>query len=899
MAITEIEDRITDIIDHNDQDQFIYNFLSVYDFPKATITKLRKGTNNLAKEPGEVYLKNRLYFKQVNSDLMQTFVDVKEKVNQLGSKPRYIMVTDFKNVLAEDTKTGDTLDVEFQRLPQKFEFFLAWNGIEKADFDKENPADIRAAERFAKLYDVVVKDNPDTTRHGLNLFLIRVLFCLFAEDTDIFEKNLFTNRLKELTKPDGSDLDSFISELFSVLDVEKSQRAVETPSWLSDFPYVDGDLFKDPHEHLKFTEHSRKLIIDAGEKLEWDQINPDILGSMIQAVASEDSRSHLGMHYTSVPNIMKVIKPLFLDELRQAFEDAKGNEKKLNRLYDRIGKIKFMDPACGSGNFLIITYKELRQLEIDIIKELNRMGISTMYVPSVTLDQFYGIEIEDFACDVTRLSLWIAEHQMNKQLHKEIADAIRPTLPLQHAGAIVCGNALRIDWNEVLPHQKDDEVYLFGNPPYLGSKWQNKEQKEDLRQALWANSRYKKLDYISGWFAKGVRYIDATRAKLGFVTTNSITQGEQVSLLWPKILKTSYISFAYKSFKWGNNAKNNAGVTVEIIGLSANGINSDLKRLLFSGLMKENVSNISPYITDSDNSIVKPQKSNINNLPKMVMGSMPRDGGNLILNSSERQNLLNDGVDPSIIRSYIGASEFIRGRNRYCLWMNKTLYDENMNVYEIKRRVMAVKQYRKNSKALSTRKAADNPWSFVQKGEYEQAYGYSIPENKFSIIIPEVSSGNRQYVPLGILPASNIIFNKAMAIYNSPIWLLGVLQSKLHMVWLNAIGGKLKTDYNYSSTLVYNTFPVPDLSTHRKNEIEDLVWKILDIRDEEGGTLAELYGSPLAAKNPKPMNPRLKAAHEELDKVVDRAYRDRPFKDDNERLALLLEMYSQKVKEAK
>lgn len=899
MAITEIEDRITDIIDHNDQDQFIYNFLSVYDFPKATITKLRKGTNNLAKEPGEVYLKNRLYFKQVNSDLMQTFVDVKEKVNQLGSKPRYIMVTDFKNVLAEDTKTGDTLDVEFQRLPQKFEFFLAWNGIEKADFDKENPADIRAAERFAKLYDVVVKDNPDTTRHGLNLFLIRVLFCLFAEDTDIFEKNLFTNRLKELTKPDGSDLDSFISELFSVLDVEKSQRAVETPSWLSDFPYVDGDLFKDPHEHLKFTEHSRKLIIDAGEKLEWDQINPDILGSMIQAVASEDSRSHLGMHYTSVPNIMKVIKPLFLDELRQAFEDAKGNEKKLNRLYDRIGKIKFMDPACGSGNFLIITYKELRQLEIDIIKELNRMGISTMYVPSVTLDQFYGIEIEDFACDVTRLSLWIAEHQINKQLHKEIADAIRPTLPLQHAGAIVCGNALRIDWNEVLPHQKDDEVYLFGNPPYLGSKWQNKEQKEDLRQALWANSRYKKLDYISGWFAKGVRYIDATRAKLGFVTTNSITQGEQVSLLWPKILKTSYISFAYKSFKWGNNAKNNAGVTVEIIGLSANGTNSDLKRLLFSGLMKENVSNISPYITDSDNSIVKPQKSNINNLPKMVMGSMPRDGGNLILNSSERQNLLNDGVDPSIIRSYIGASEFIRGRNRYCLWMNKTLYDENMNVYEIKRRVMAVKQYRKNSKALSTRKAADNPWSFVQKGEYEQAYGYSIPENKFSIIIPEVSSGNRQYVPLGILPASNIIFNKAMAIYNSPIWLLGVLQSKLHMVWLNAIGGKLKTDYNYSSTLVYNTFPVPDLSTHRKNEIEDLVWKILDIRDEEGGTLAELYGSPLAAKNPKPMNPRLKAAHEELDKVVDRAYRDRPFKDDNERLALLLEMYSQKVKEAK
>ena len=464
MAITEIEDRITDIINQNNRDEFIYDFLSVYDFPKATITKLRKGTNNLAKEPGAIYLKNRLYYQQVAEDgnLMQHFADLKQKVEQLGAKPRYIMVTDFENVLAEDTKTGDTLDVEFERLPQKFEFFLAWNGIEKADFDKENPADIRAAERFAKLYDVVVKDNPDTSRHGLNLFLIRVLFCLFAEDTDIFEKNLFTNRIKELTKEDGSDLDHFFKTLFGVLDVEKANRGADTPSWLADFPYVDGDLFKDLHESLKFTQHSRKLIIDAGEKLEWDQINPDILGSMIQAVASEDSRSHLGMHYTSVPNIMKVIKPLFLDDLRQAFEEAKGNQKKLNTLYNRIGEIKFMDPACGSGNFLIITYKELRQLEIDILKELNGLGIATMYVPSVTLDQFYGIEIDDFACDVTRLSLWIAEHQMNKLLEKEIDNAVRPTLPLQHAGAIVCGNALRIDWNEVLPHEKGDEVYLFG-----------------------------------------------------------------------------------------------------------------------------------------------------------------------------------------------------------------------------------------------------------------------------------------------------------------------------------------------------------------------------------------------------------------------------------------------------
>lgn len=894
MAITEIEDRISNIITQDNHDQFIYDFLNVYDFPKATITKLRKGTNNLSKEPGEVYLKNRLYFKHTDTDLMQSFVDVKEKVNQLGSKPRYIMVTDFKNVLAEDTKTGDTLDVEFERLPQKFEFFLAWNGIEKADFDKENPADIRAAERFAKLYDVVVKDNPDATRHGLNLFLIRILFCLFAEDTDIFDKNLFTNRLKQLTKSDGSDLDSFINKLFSVLDVKKENRSSDTPSWLADFPYVDGDLFVDPHEHLKFTEQSRKLIIDAGEKLEWDQINPDILGSMIQAVASEDSRSHLGMHYTSVPNIMKVIKPLFLDDLRQAFDDAKGNEKKLNQLYDRIGKIKFMDPACGSGNFLIITYKELRQLEIDILKELNQMGIATMYVPSVTLDQFYGIEIDDFACDVTRLSLWIAEHQMNKQLHKEIADAIRPTLPLQHAGAIVCGNALRIDWNKVLPHEKNDEVYLFGNPPYLGAKFQDQSQKEDLKKALFSDAKYKKLDYITGWFNKGTNYICNSYAKLGFVSTNSITQGEQVSLFWPSILDKVKIIYAYKSFKWENNAKKNAGVTVAIIGLG----NNYKDKKIYDHNSFEKVNNISPYLTNAHDITVKNANNSLFGLPKLVLGSMPRDGGNLVLTKDEAEKLINNPkINSHIVRKYIGSSEFINGKTRYCLWMDQVLFNENKTNSFIQNRVEKTELFRENAKAKSTQQAALKPWEFVQKGEYERAYGNYFNDEKMTIIVPKVSSENRLYVPMGILDSSVIVSDLGLAVYNAPLWLLGLLESRMHMTWLRAVGGRLKTDYRYSAGLVYNTFPVPELSTRRKNEIEALVWKVLDIRDEEGGTLADLYGSPLAEKNPKPMNPRLLAAHQELDQVVDRAYRDRPFKDDNERLALLLDMYSKKVKD--
>lgn len=904
MAITEIEDRISDIINKNDKDQFIYDFLSVYDFPKATITKLRKGTNNLAKKPGEVYLKNRLYFKQTDDNLMQSFVDVKEKVNQLGSKPRYIMVTDFKNVLAEDTKIGDTLDVKFERLPQKFEFFLAWNGIEKADFDKENPADIRAAERFAKLYDVVVKDNPESTRHGLNLFLIRVLFCLFAEDTDIFDKNLFTNRLKELTKPDGSDVDSFISKLFSVLDVEKSHRSAEIPSWLSDFPYVDGDLFKDPHEHLKFTEHSRKLIIDAGEKLEWDQINPDILGSMIQAVASEDSRSHLGMHYTSVPNIMKVIKPLFLDDLRQAFEDAKGHEDKLNRLYDRIGKIKFMDPACGSGNFLIITYKELRQLEIDILKELNRMGIATMYVPSVTLDQFYGIEIDDFACDVTRLSLWIAEHQMNKQLHKEIADAIRPTLPLQHAGAIVCGNALRIDWNEVLPHQEDDEVYLFGNPPYEGAKKKNSSQKEDLRIALPYNFKYKKLDYVAGWIYLASKFINKSKGLAGLVTTNSIFQGEQVGFLWESILQHIQIFYSYHSFVWNNNAKGNAGVTVSIVGLAPK--NRNIGHKLFINNSVKNVESITPYLTEGTTTIVKSSRSNINDnlykMPKASLGCVALDGGHLLMTPEERKKVIKKYPElTSIILKFISSKDFLHGSLRYTLWMNKKEYLKFQTNPFIKERVSLVRKFRLGS-GESGRGVADQPFSFFTKNSREKsiiAHHKASQSEMMSILVPSPASSNRLYVPLGIVGEDTVVPSGATMIYDAPFWLFGLLSSKMHMVWLKTVGGRMRSDFRYSGSVVYNTFPVPELSTRRKNEIEDLVWKILDIRDEEGGTLAELYGSPLASKNPKPMNPRLKTAHEELDQVVDRAYRDRLFKDDNERLALLLDMYSKKVDEEK
>ena len=892
MAITEIEDKISKIIDNDDHDNFIYDFLSVYDIPKATITKLRNGINNLSNITGEIYLKNKLYYKVTNEDLMQSFTDVKQKVDELASKPRYIFVTNFKEVLAFDTRTKDTLSIPFERLPQKFEFFLAWNGIEKADFDKENPADVRAAERFAKLYDVIVKDNPHASRKGLNLFLIRVLFCLFAEDTDIFEKNLFTNRLKQLTQLDGSDVDDFISKVFGVLDVEKKDRPSNTPSWLADFPYVDGDLFKDPHESLKFTAKSRKLIIDAGEKLEWDQINPDILGSMLQAVASEDSRSHLGMHYTSVPNIMKVIKPLFLDDLRNEFEKSKGSYKKLQHLYDRIGKIKFMDPACGSGNFLIVTYKQLRQLEIDILKEQNRIlaeegtGKAMMYLPSVTLDQFYGIEIDDFACDTTRLSLWIAEHQMNIKLRDEINNAVRPTLPLQHAGAIVCGNALRLDWEKILPHEKNDEVYLFGNPPYLGSRNQNDSQKEDLALVFDDSTVAKKLDYVSGWFICAANYISNTNAKSAFVSTNSIVQGEQVQRLWPRVLKENVnIKFAYTSFLWSNNAKSNANVYVIIVGLS--GIKEKNEKIIFTGNSFRKVKFINAYLTDGPNVIIKPLSKPLFFKYLALRGSSPTDGkGGFILSKSEYRNEINRNPNlKEIIRPYVNGKNYINSTSEYCIWMpTKQIFDKFKDDPFIKDRIQKVK--------IARSKRKDKSLTHIP-------YKFQVVQNRDlpALFIPQASSGNRDYIPMGYISAKSIIAAPNFGVYNAPIYLLGILMSKMHMSWIKAVGGKLKTDFRYSNRLCFNTFPIPTLSTRRKKEIEQLVLNILDIREEEGGTLAELYGSPLAEKNPKPMNPRLLKAHQELDQVVDRAYKPNGFRDDNERLALLLDMYSKKVNE--
>ena len=912
--IVSIEDKTKELLENLDESGFFYDFLGLYDFPKATLTRLRKNNGN--------EVKNKALFEVIGQgqSVVAKVAEMEKALSSKKSKPRILIATDFEELAAKDIQTADTLNISLKDLPAYVDFFLPWNGVEKIDYAKENPADIKAAARFTRLYDELRHINQfsdqTTEEKEFNLFLIRLLFLLFAEDTEIMPKGIFTNAIKTRSAEDGSDLDNLINKIFASLDVANRSSQEK---WLQEFPYVNGKLFTKAHTALVFDRKTRKLIIEAGELLNWNEINPDILGAMIQTVASKEQRSVSGMHYTSVENIMKVIKPLFLDDLTASYQNLvdKINEnedkditdktrrenrntfiRELESLLDRISNIKFLDPACGSGNFLIITYKEIRRLEVKILKSLRELRqdgtIDFFETSKISLNQFYGIELDDFAHEVARLSLWIAEYQMNLEAENEI-NLKSAFLPLRDAGNITQGNALRLDWNEILPHQSDDEIYLIGNPPYIGSKLQNKEQKEDLKYTIGEKLKYKKMDYIAGWFFKGVEFINSANSKLAFVTTNSIFQGEQVGFVWKPLLEKSIIEFAYTSFKWGNSAANNAGVTVSIVGLATSANVNELRKLFDEELGQQLVDNINPYLTYGPNVIVETTNKAISDIPQMLFGNQPRDGGNLILDNVEEYNEIVSDYPELIpfIKKYIGSSEFINGKMRYCLWMNEKEYQKVSYIQFLSDKVDAVKKLRLTSTSKSTVYTADFPYSFAVRGGYDEAYAAfkASGEDEFlQLVVPAVSSESREYVPLGFVGEDTIVSNRCYVVYNSPIWLLGLLQSKLHMVWLAAIGGKLETRYSYSSGVVYNTFPVPELSTRRKNMIEEQVFEILDLREELGGTLAELY-------HKETMPESLREAHKKLDEIVKRAYKDTPFNSDEERLSHLLKRYKEMTHE--
>ncbi|MBY7733445.1 DNA methyltransferase [Francisella philomiragia] len=877
MNIIEIEKKLNSLVENFNKETFIFTLLEAYDFTKTTIARAKKGSLNKLEVDGSFTIKKKLYFLQTQNDVHLEIDSIKKTILDKKDKPRFIIVTDYTTLLAYDTKTDDSLDIPILELDRHYDFFLPWVGMEKSQYLAENPADIKAAAKMAKLYDEILKVNALETaedRHYLNVFLTRLLFCYFAEDTNIFPEGIFTHSIESHTKPDGSNLDNYLERLFEILNTEEDKRPKNTPAYLDKFPYVNGGLFKDSYPIPPFTAKARKILIEVG-KLQWSEINPDIFGSMVQAVIAPEHRAGLGMHYTSVPNIMKVINPLFLDELYEEFDKSFENVKKLRELIERISKIKVFDPACGSGNFLIIAYKKLRELEIAILQRIDALSSQqNMDFSQIRLDNFYGIEIDDFAHEVAILSMWLVEHQMNLKFY-EAFGRTSPTLPLKAGGNIVAGNATRLDWEEVCPKNNDDEIYLLGNPPYVGSRNQDGIQKEDMSFLLGELDGYKKLDYVSCWFLKGAKYIKNVNAKLAFVSTNSISQGEQVAILWPNIFdKNIEIDFAYQSFKWKNNAKDNAGVTVAIIGLRNI---SNYKKFLYINNMKLETKNINSYLATGNDVYVDKKNKPISRFPTMIYGNEPRENGHLMLNESEKIKLIVKYPELSEnIKNVTGANEFINNINRYCLWGSNLL---SLDIPEIRERLDKVRSYRLTSKRNATVELANSPHLFT-----------SITYRpKPSIIIPIVSSELREYIPVGFVNKSTVILNSAQVIYDAEPWIMGVVSSKMHMIWVKAVGGSLETRIRYSSVLCYNTFPFPDILQKQKDTITELVFNILDEREKHSEkTLAQLY-------DPDKMPAGLREAHHRLDLAIEQCYRKKPFESDEERLEYLFKMYEKMV----
>lgn len=884
VSIAEIENNLEEVFRDFDKESFIYEFILSFGIPQATIKRLKSGKLNLADNAGELAWKKKVFFKELNiiDSLYELIDNLKKEERIKKGEYRFVILTNYKQWVAVDMKTADTLDCSFDELNKNFAFFLPLAGIEKAQYLAENPADVKAAERMAKLYDQINTDNNFQTEeeiHGLNVFLSRLLFCFFAEDTGIFSDQQFTHGIESSTNKDASDIQEYLKDLFAILNLPSYQRATNK-TYLQQFPYVNGGLFKDVLEIPKISVKARSLILECG-RLDWKAINPDIFGSMIQAVVTTDKRGGLGMHYTSVPNIMKVINPLFLDDLKEIFEKAKGSKKDLNALLDRLKKIKIFDPACGSGNFLIIAYKELRLLEIDILRELAKLtgkaGTGTFdlgneFTSVISLNNFYGIEIDDFAHEIARLSLWLAEHQMNQYFYLEFGFS-KPSLPLKDAGHIVHANACRVDWETVCPKKKDDEIYILGNPPYLGFKNWNHNQKKDMDSIFKNLGTLNRLDYISIWFYKATKYIFKIKSKCAFVSTNSIVQGEQANLLWPILFEFVEIDFAYPSFKWINNAKNQAGVSVVIIGLR--NFSKNDKYIITEKIFK--VNNINQYLIDSNSVIIQQSNVQISNLPEMQLGSSGIDGNNLVIENEVELELIQK---KKFIKKFVGGNDIINNTNRYCLWIKDEDLDEALEDDFIADRINKCRLYRETG-GRDAKKGINIPHKFF----------YRKYQNNQAIVLPFTSSENRVYLPVKVLEKDVVPSNGVLVIYSETLYIFSLLNSNIHNIWCKLLSGKLESRIRYSVNIVYNTFPFPKISKLKEEELEERAYHILEVRERyPEKTLAQLY-------DPNKMPADLKEAHRLNDLAVESCYREKPFTSDEERLEHLFKLYEKMIKE--
>ena len=908
MNAVEIEEAISALAGLPfDAEEFPFAFLLAFGNKPTTIKRLQSGSSNRS-DQGGVLQTNNIHLKVCGAgEVTTTLVQIKASPATTRAKAKFVLATDGTDLEAEDLTTGETIACAYTDFPDHFGFFLPLAGISTVRQIRESAFDIKATGRLNRLYVELLEDNPEwgtaERRHDMNHFMARLIFCFFAEDTSILNgEDLFTATVTQMSDKNSSNTHEVISELFRAMNTRSGDRtSAGIARWANVFPYVNGGLFSGSMDVPRLSKIARSCLIHIGS-LDWKKINPDIFGSMIQAVADDEERGALGMHYTSVPNILKVLNPLFLDDLREKLEEAGDNARKLLNLRKRMSSIRVFDPACGSGNFLVIAYKEMRLIEA----EINRRRDEAERETGIPLTNFRGIELRDFSAQIARLALIIAEYQCDV-LYRGPKVARDAFLPLDERNWITCGNALRLDWLSICPptgtgvkHHADDlfmspldqaqidfeneggETYICGNPPYLGSKWQSTEQKEDLGRIFDGRTKsWKSLDYVAGWFMKAADYGLRTPTISALVSTNSICQGQQVPILWPLIFKSGHeIAFAHTSFKWANLASHNAGVTVVIVGISNH---AGATRELFTpsddgGTVLREADNINAYLVAAPNVSVSPRPKPLDERAPMQFGNHPYYGASLIFSRQEGQEIVSTYPAASrFVRPLYGSKEFISAAPRACLWIEEQDLPSAVEIPPIAQRIGDVAKSRRRAKQdKAAQKLAETPYRFRDQVAAERSV----------MAVPRVSSENRPYLPVGILPPESIIQEKSFALYDAPLWNMALIASRLHWVWIRTVCVRMRTDFSYSNTLGWNTFPVPRLTMKNKADLTRCAEDILLAREAHfPATIANLY-------DPEKMPADLRAAHERNDEVLERIYIGRRFRNDTERLEKLFELYT-------
>lgn len=909
MNAVEIEEAVSKLVEAAfDAAEFPFAFLEAFGNKATTIKQLRSGHSNKSDVDGGLLQRNHIHLAvcetgQVSSKL----AELRDSPANAKNKVKFILATDGVDLEVENLISGETVACTYPEVADHFGFFLALAGISTVREIRDNPIDIKATGRLNRLYIELLKENEDwgteQRREDMNQFMGRLIFCFFAEDTDIFRgENLFTSTIDQMSDSRSENTDHVIGELFRAMDTKHEDRkSADIPRWADVFPYVNGGLFAGSKDIPKFSRIARAYLLQAGN-LNWKEINPDIFGSMIQAIADDEERGAIGMHYTSVPNILKVLNPLFLDRLREQLDEAGDNARKLLNLRKRLSKIRVFDPACGSGNFLVIAYKEMRAIEF----EVNKRRGETHLKSEIPLTNFRGIEIRDFAAEIARLALIIAEYQCD-ELYRGQKEALVEFLPLDTQNWIVCGNALRLDWLSVCPptgtavtnkaedlfhtpldqaqidfENKGGETYICGNPPYLGSQDQTPDQKRDLEGAFQgAIKSTKSADYVSGWFIKARRYIAEHDGLFAFVTTNSICQGRQVALFWPAFLGDDLeIRFAEPSFLWSNLASKKAAVIVSIIGISQK---SNTPKRLFDAGHVLTTNYIGPYLVPDHDTIVASSRKVLSDLSPMTNGSMPNDSGGLLFSVDEYRCLVSEHPDAGrFCRKFLGSNDSIQGDMRYCLWINDDEIDAARKIPEIAHRIDVVRDHRLKSDRPETNSLA----------KFSHAFGERRHRDGNALLIPRHSSENRPYLPSILVNGLTVVGDSAIAMYDPRFCDFAIYSSRTHLVWAATVCGKIKEDYRYSNTLGWNTFPLPMLTEKNKTDLTHCAEDILLAREAHfPATIADLY-------DPEKMPDNLRAAHDRNDEVLERIYIGRRFKNDTERLEKLFELYT-KMTEAR